>query len=295
MKKLISTTKYVTAAWVLAGPGLFTACASDGKQPIQANAAPNTGGATSMGGASNTGGASKMSDADTPTLARLACPSADPSYICSPNGFAFAQLALAISDYCKGPVANCALAKTIPTGETTANVSQPAAGTLCLSGVVAPGGWAQLGLEFLVYTSDGNAIASRFDAKALGITQVQFAVDTPPSGGLLVEAAVNTDEPCPSNEPECPTLCSNIPHDCFTYGFGLMTDPGSSVPLDITTTGTIIAPFGNFEQTVDNHNFDTSAIHHISFNLASKGPFDFCIHDFEFLDAQGNVVNNYAK
>jgi len=272
--------KRVTTLSVLASLSLLVACSSESNKAVTAGGASGTGGATGTGGASNAGGVSGGPDANLSTTFP-ACPSSDPSYICNPSGFPFVQLSLAVSDLCNGPVASCALGNSVPTGETSAILSQPVAGTLCLSGVVSPGGWAQLALGFSEPKPDGTGILRKFDASALGISQVQFTIDTPPSSGLVVDAAITISDSCPSN-----------PLDCFTNGFELMTAPGSSVAVNITTSGTVPAPFANFKQTVNGHGFDTSALDHMSLNLSSQGPFNFCIHDFKFHDALGNEVRD---
>jgi lysophospholipase L1-like esterase len=195
---------------------------------------------------------------------------------CVPSGFPFVTRALAISDSCGS---NCPLsAANTPAGESTATLSQPKAGTLCLSGMVSPGGWAQIGLIFAVKNQDRTEVLKKFDAKALGITQVAFSIDSPPSGGVDVSAAITTATSCPGDS-----------FGCFTYGFDLMAGAGSSVPADYTTPGQVIAPFANFLQTVGTQSFDTSALEHLVFGVG-PGSYDFCIHDFKFLDAQGNEV-----
>ena len=284
--KQYSMTQCVTALSMFAALNLFAACSSESDKTLGAAGASGIGGSTGTGGASNAGGASGGATAGDASTAFPACPSSDPSYICQPSGFPFMQLAFSVSDLCGGPVAFCALGKNVPSGETVANLSQPTAGKLCLSGAVAPGGWAQLAFGFRELTPGATGVLKN----ALGISQLRFTVDTPPSGGLVLDAAIHTTEHCPSDAANCQTICGDGPVECFTYGFDLMTAPGSTVPVNITTTQTVVAPFANFKQTVDGHDFDTRAIDHMSLNLSTQGPFNFCIHDFNFLDAQGNVV-----
>jgi hypothetical protein len=285
-----TVTKRATILPVLAIFGLLSACASKSDKAVEKGGSANSGGASNAGDTATTGGVSGVPAPNDASLGGYTCPSIDPSYVCNPSGFAFAQLALAVSDFCSGPVAACALGASIPTGETMADLSQPDAGTICLSGVISPGGWAQLALAFSIVSPDGTALLKKFDANVLGISQLQFTIDAPPSSGLSADAAINTDEPCPSDAAACSTMCFSDSHSCFTYGFSLMIAPGSSIPLNITTPGTVIAPFANFRQIVNNHSFDTSAFDHMSWNLSSQGPFNFCIHDFKFLDALGNEV-----
>ena len=247
-----------------------TACASDSGNSVGTGGASNMGGA-GTGGASNTGGTAGTSS----TTVAIDDPcTAGP---CVPIGFPFVTRALAISDTCGS---NCPVsAADTPVGETTSTLSQPEPGKLCLSGVVSPGGWAQIGLLFAVKSQDRTEILKKFDASVLGITQVVFTIDSPPSGGVSVDAAITTAMSCPGD-----------PFGCFTYGFNLMTAPGSSVPANFATPGPVVAPFANFIQTVGTHSFDASALEHIVFSVG-MGNYNFCIHDFKFLDANNNVVS----
>jgi hypothetical protein len=262
----IKMTKRVTILSVLASLGLLAACGSDSDKSGSTVDVTSMGGAGS-GSTSNTGG-----------TAAAAGRSSDPclSGRCAPSLFPFVDTAIAISDACG---ADCPLlAADTPIGETTATLSQPEAGKLCLSGVVSPGGWAQIGLVFAVRNQDRTAILKKFDANALGITQVAFTIDSPPRGGVSVSAAITTAMSCPDGL-----------FGCFTYGFDLMTAPGSSVPANYTAPGPVVVPFANFKQTVGTQSFDTTALQHLVF-IAGTGSYNFCIHDFKFLDALGNEV-----
>src|SRR6266540_2653639 len=211
---------------------LQAACASDSSNTAGAGGSPGMG-ATAVGGSGGTaaGGAGGKTDP---------CASGR----CVPSGFPFVRRAVAISDSCGS---NCPLlAATTPAGKSTATLSQPKAGTLCLSGMVSSGGWAQIGLVFPVKNEDRTEILKKFDAKALGITQVAFSIDSPPSGGVEVSAGITTATSCPGNW-----------SGCFDYGFDLMTAAGSSVPADYTTPGQVIAPFADFLQAVGTQSFDT--------------------------------------
>jgi len=218
-------------------------------------------------------------------------PSGDPNcvgedgWICHPNGVPFVQVALDTSDLCGGVVAWCDLAKNQPPGTTTAKLTQPETGKLCLSGSLATGGWAQMVLAFPLANKDGSQIFKTFDADALGITQAAFSIDSPPSGGIGVGAAVTgKDLVCPPGQ------------ICFTGGFELMTTPTSTSPVSITAPGPEVAPFANFRQTDTSLSatFDTTRLHLLSFGVGTYGggatDYDFCLHDFKFLDAAGNEI-----
>ena len=259
------SSRLITTLSLIGIVSLGAACGSTSASPA---GSAGTGGTTSSGGASGTAG----------TGAVDAAGETDPcnSGRCIPDGFPFATSAKAISDACVG---HCPLlASDTPVGETTATLSQPKAGTLCLSGVAAPDGWAQIGLLFAVKNPSGTETLKTFDADSLRITQVAFTIDSPPSGGVSVEAGITIATSCPSDELAC-----------VANGFSLMTAPGSSAPLSITSPSPVIAPFADFIQSVGSQRFDTTALDHLVFSVG-PGSYSFCVHDFRFLDANGREV-----
>ena len=204
----------------------------------------------------------------------------------SPAGFPFvARLAVA-DDVCSGigTAHSCKLGLNPAPGSTTAVMSNPEAGKACVKGTVAPGGYVFLVVIFTEYNSLQNseitAVLKSFDAAALGITQVAFSVDSPPSGGVTVQAAVLKQFDCPGGG-----------QDCRTGGFVLMDAPSSGVPVVIKDPGPLVAPFANFEQTDPSQSptFDTTQLDAILF-MVLDGSYDFCVHDFKFLDPSGNEV-----
>lgn len=202
-----------------------------------------------------------------------------------PSGFPFTVGTVVVDDLCDGGSAHsCALGKNPPAGSTTAALSQPADGKVCLEGTVAPGGYAYVVFWFTQYNAlenyDITAVLKPFDAAALGITQLAFSVDSPPSNGVTVEATVLKRFDCPAGG-----------QDCRTSGFELMTAPNSNVPVNIKAPGALVAPFANFEQTdpTQSTTFDTTQLDAVIFTVID-GPFDFCVHDFKFLDPSGNEV-----
>ena len=206
-------------------------------------------------------------------------PPSDPcaSGHCAPSGFPFVTSSRAISDACVDQ--GCPLlAANTPVGKTTATLSQPESGKLCLSGTVSPGGWAFLGVLFSVKSQDQTEILKKFDAAWLGITQLEFTIDSPPSGGVGVHAGISLS-----------STCTDDKLDCLSSPFSLMTGPSSSARVNITSPGRVIAPFANFKQTDGNQSFDTSALDDLGFDVG-PGSYDFCVHGFKLLDAQGNEV-----
>jgi hypothetical protein len=198
--------------------------------------------------------------------------------ICEPSGLPFVMLTGATSDACAGSrLGECS---DPPLSTTTARLVQPAAGELCLSGSVDSLGLAKIVLIFSAFNAERTAILRVFDPHALGITQVAFTLDSPPSGGVALTAAVVTATDCPET-----------PRHCFTPGFDLMTASSNGTPAVFRTAGAQVAPFANFQQTQvgAGQPFDSSALHHLEFSVG-PGVYDFCVRDLEFLDATGAEV-----
>jgi hypothetical protein len=216
---------------------------------------------------------SSASDATPPTCVD------ETGLICRPSGFPFATIAGASYDACLGSrLGECA---NPPLSATTARLTQPETGKLCLSGTVVPtDGYAKIVLIFTTFNLERTKVEKVFNADALGITQAIFTIDSPPSGGVTLDAAVVTATDCPAN-----------PGDCFTQGFDLMTDSSSGVLATFTAPGLEVAPFPNFRQTdiSVSQTFDTRALHHLEF-IVGQGDYNFCIHDLEFLNAAGAEV-----
>ena len=202
-----------------------------------------------------------------------------------PAGFPFVVGAVIVDDLCEGGSAHsCDIGKSPPAGSTTAALTFPEDGKVCIQGTVAPGGYAYLVLWFTEYNAlqnyDITAVLKPFDAVALGITQVAFSIDSPPSNGVTVQATILKQLDCPAGG-----------NDCRTSGFALVDAPNSGVQVVIKDPGTVVAPFANFEQTDRTMSavFDTAQLDAVIFTVIN-GPFDVCLHDFKFLDPAGNEV-----
>ena len=165
--------------------------------------------------------------------------------------------------------------------DASVSVSQPEVGALCVRGRASDTGpsFGGIVLQFSAASADATQILSTLDLDAHGITQLAFTLDPAPSEGLLVEATSIISLSC-----AYPGACATpVP------GFALMDGPGSSTPLSITSSGRVIAPFADFEQSnAASGTFDTSALDHIAFRTG--GRYDFCISDVAFLDASGEPV-----
>lgn len=201
------------------------------------------------------------------------------SVICHPPAFPFVQIAPGLTASCDSGGPGAALCNP-PTGTTMPTLSQPVAGKLCLSGTEVGNGLAFLGLYFTEYNRDLTKVLKTFDADLRGITQVAFTIDSPPSGGVWVDGSIVTSFDCPTGV-----------LGCAAHGFKLMTAPLSNVPLRITESGPQVAPFASFQQMAPNPSrpFDTTVLDGFNFWVGA-GDYDFCIHDFRFLNAAGIEV-----
>lgn len=182
---------------------------------------------------------------------------------CLPSGFPFVRFAFAHSSACNGicPAVS-------PAGPWTIALNQPQAGTLCLSGTNPAQDGTGLSLDFTKFgqiDSSTLMVLEKFNADLLGIKRVKFTIDSPPAGGISVSAD---------------TLHADVCHgvDCITFGFTL--------PDRVTAAKTTTAALVDFAST---QTFDTSAIDAIGFDVG-PGDFNFCVHDFQFLAANGVAV-----
>jgi hypothetical protein len=200
-------------------------------------------------------------------------------FICDTSGLPFAKTIIAVTDYCAGLVADCALPTPPPAGATTANLSKPAPGKLCVSGFLSQGGMVWLIVGFSEASADGMSIVKSFDANALGITQADFTIDSPLKGGVAVAA---------STTPPAPVDCPQI--SCFT-NYDLATPEIAGVAAHFTAPGPQIAPFANFYQADGGSNpLDAVALEHLAFAPSTPGDYDFCISDIKFRNAAGDEV-----
>ena len=223
--------------------------------------AAGTGGASGTGGVAGTGGEIGAAGAGVVPVTHPPCVSGG-NTACLPGGFPFARVALAHSS------ASCAICPAVsPPGPWTILLSEPQTGTLCLSGSNPDPDGTGLLLGFTQLNSDLSMVLKRFNADLLGITQVRVTIDHPPSGGISLGAdTVHSD------------VCHGV--DCITFGF--------RVPTRITTSGTTTAALVDFVASPPQP-FDTRALDGIWFSV-DTGDFDFCVRDFQFLDANGAVV-----
>jgi hypothetical protein len=146
---------------------------------------------------------------------------------------------------------------TDDSGVTTGN-PRTEAGAVCMSGQSV--GWAILTLVL------GLPERQTLDAAALGITQLEFTIETPPSNGVSPNLAMAAPDTAPT-------------------GFSLMR---GGAPLLITATTTVKASLS--EYTGPDHVLDRSQLLTVGFVVSTAEHYDFCIRGLKLLDANGVEV-----
>jgi hypothetical protein len=190
---------------------------------------------------------------------------------------------------CFIPVANVPFvirAGAITDGVSTARVKSPTPGTICMSGTLADAGptyanWgALLALVIAERNQERTRILSPFNAEQLGITQVQFTLESPPATGIAPAISEVLNVECPDNPANCLTAAP----------FYLKNDV-------ITTTRTITASLGAATQPSwgdPNLLLDPTMLNGLQFDTrtiqGTSVEYDFCVHDVKFLGADGTEV-----
>jgi hypothetical protein len=196
---------------------------------------------------------------------------------------------------CKGPpAADCffpvddlsfvTAAGVITDGNSTGRASNSAAGKVCMSGTLADAGptyanWgALLALPADKRNPERTRILAPFDAAGLGITQVQFTIESPPITGVMASITQVAQLECP-----------DAPADCLTAAaFDLQL---------VTKAGTITAQLSAAKQPNwgdPSLVLNPAMLHGLQFSATSAQgaslDYDFCIRDLKFLDAEGKEV-----
>jgi hypothetical protein len=226
---------------------LVSACSSE-------DAPADTSGSTCTAGSSTT-----AAGAGPGAVVASDCHSTGENLICAPSGFPFVERVFAVTDECVGD--DCA-----PPNPT---LSEPEPGVLCMSGTAPPGQHARFPLILFRGWSD---TLQPFDADALGITKLSFAIDSPPAGGLIVDAGQMVSLNCP-----------DYLFECLAFGFELPR---------VTKPGTTTAPLADFLQSdsaSQHQSLNTRLLSHIAFTVG-EGAYDFCVRDFKFLNKVGGEV-----
>jgi hypothetical protein len=248
----------VTSLLVIGATMLLAGCNSQDDTRPGADGA--SGGTCSEGGAR--GGETSVEE--------TGCVGDGENMLCAPSGFPFVTRTFAV---CAG--SDCSGLPRSAEAPPNPTLSQPEVGTLCFSGIVAE--HEEAGFPLILFTSspDFGQIVEAFDANELGITDLSFTLDSVPEGGIMVDAGIVATDAC------------SVPFDCLGVGFLLPR---------ITQAGTVTVRLADFLQSDParpHQDFDTSSLSHIGFTVG-PGPSDFCLSDFEFLDASGAPVEPTA-
>ncbi len=167
------------------------------------------------------------------------------------------------------------------TDGTSSAVVRYTPGKLCMSGTVDSsadgGGWGAILVVGLVDTDATGTLIAPFDAPAFGVSQVRFTVEDPPLQGVLPQVVQITS-----------AACTQISSTCLT-SFSLdaaVTDPG--------TVTAQLTDFTDADGTHSNTSLDQTLITSLQFYVPTlpgmATPYDFCLQDLAFLDADGKEL-----
>jgi hypothetical protein len=251
--------------------GITAACGSDPASGKGGGAGADA--AANAGGALGTGGAGPVTDAAESTPRHYDACMNSSNGPCGPNGFPFVDHVGLYTEWCGG--IEC-LGSPPAGGATTIRLSQPESGALCLSGTVPIGGFAGLILSFTIFSELPNQKVLRtLNADALRIAQMAFTLDRPPPNG--VELGFDT-----IRSVDCQGMASTSSNSCVATG--------PSLPMPITASGRTTASFADFRFSDDLGKIaGTRAVSGVKFQV-DDATYDFCIRDFQLLDAGGVPV-----
>jgi len=159
---------------------------------------------------------------------------------------------------------------------TVAEVRRDAPGSYCLSGEVSTG-QVKLVVSFdHINDLPMPAVHGPLDAVALGVSAIQFTLESPPASGLNVALSNVIRDACGAMD-----LCINT-------GLFITSD---GVPIRFTDAGTQTLRLADLEPGAEavGAALDMSRFAGIEFRL-NPGPFDFCVHDVRLLDASGAAL-----
>ncbi len=164
------------------------------------------------------------------------------------------------------PWVNGMFSNTDASGATKQTLSNPA-GKVCMSGT---------SLEYAALTltlgtgpaqpcsPNDELTCIFFDANALGITQLEFTLETPPSGGVT---------------PQLDAVVIALPPAAFDWAGG-----------GVSTTTPQRASLNDFLYPNLTLELDLSKVVVVAFNVRAAEYYDFCVRDLKFLNAAGVEV-----
>jgi hypothetical protein len=165
-------------------------------------------------------------------------------------------------------------------GETNATVVIKKDGAVCLEGDLVAG-WVQLELGMMTVDSATGTIVDALDAEGLGVTALQFDVESPPQSGLSVQLISATLDCSPVSE-------------CQQWGFFLKGEGARDTQALFTESQTVTAPISAFYKTDSadrSWELDASALAGVALmHEGERGKFDYCVRNFKLLDSRGRVV-----
>jgi hypothetical protein len=250
----------LASVWPL---GVASACGSSrGEDSAQT---PLEATETGAGGQSNTpADASEVEPGSLPVSATGIC-----NNLLAAHDIPFGTAVFAISDACPSQRRSAApLAST-----SAADVTREAPGKYCVSGVLSTG-FAILIVSFDHINDRPTPPVHRpLDARALGITQARFTLESTPSTGLQMSASNVVRDECPVSS-----------DDCIQSGFYILSEAGA--PVNVTEPGTYTHPLTNYRpgpDTPPTFALDTTRLGGLEFHL-NPGTFDFCVSNVELLD-----------
>jgi hypothetical protein len=169
---------------------------------------------------------------------------------------------------------------------SSATLSVPQAGTICLRGTLAAFAasqfpYAELALFLEEYSLDGKCRWPLVDARAFGATSLRFSLDEVPDTHLFLTAATFQRAECPES-----------PYGCVVGGtYTLRTHDREDLLL--LQPGVNLALFEDFVGDELSVPLDTSRLSIFTLRLAPTNralDFGFCLSDLAFLDAAGHEV-----
>ena len=168
---------------------------------------------------------------------------------------------------------------------SSARLSVPELGTLCLSGSLVDGDdWgAEMVLPVAARANMGKKMVSLFDAGALGIASLKFRLDPPEGGRMTLMADVVTQCDCPDH-----------PFECVVGGRYTLSNSEHTAPVRFSEPTTVVAKLADFlphdlEEPLEGTDRLAEFLLHLE---APEEPsdYEFCVSEVEFRDEAGNVV-----
>ncbi len=181
-------------------------------------------------------------------------------------------------------------------GRSALCVDDTQAMTLCAEGTAwnsdGPGGdyefWgAGFGLQMADTDANGDLVAP-FDATAAGIAGVKFTV-TGVAGGAPIRVQMGMVD-----DPAITTSSANYEENGFVWGGGASNDLDADGEVSIMLTEFEFPEWTTFEGGADTP-IDLTRLHSLQFQVVTAPEeafnYNFCVSNFQWVDADGNVVD----